>query len=199
MTKRLTDVGSIRRRILAVPALALLAAAVCGCAIQSGTDEGNVSTTASTYLRALARADSAGACAQLTRREQGRHCEAAMKERRSRLEPDALNKAADGSLDIDVHGSTATARLSQPDGARFALAKVGARWRIDSGYTLASAPAAKIPASPVGRQISWALDQLNGGAAAAQRGRRERPLRARVPRRRDAGVRRRCVARTDGG
>jgi pimeloyl-ACP methyl ester carboxylesterase len=165
MTKRLTDVGSIRRRILAVPALALLAAAVCGCAIQSGTDEGNVSTTASTYLRALARADSAGACAQLTRRAQGRHCEAAMKERRSRLEPDALNKAADGSLDIDVHGSTATARLSQPDGARFALAKVGARWRIDSGYTLASAPAAKIPASPVGRQISWALDQLNGGAA----------------------------------
>jgi pimeloyl-ACP methyl ester carboxylesterase len=165
MTKRLTDVRSIRRRILAVPALALLAAAVCGCAIQSGTDEGNVSTTASTYLRALARGDSAGACAQLTRRAQGRHCEAAMKERLSRLEPDALNKAADGSLDIDVDGGTATARLSEPDGARLALAKVGARWRIDSGYTLASAPEAKIPTTPVGRQVRWALEQLNGGAA----------------------------------
>jgi pimeloyl-ACP methyl ester carboxylesterase len=165
MTKRLTDVRSIRRLILAVPALALLAVAVGGCTIESGTDEGNVSTTASTYLRALARGDSAGACAQLTPRAQGRHCEAAMKARLSRLESDALSNAADGSLDIDVDGSTAAARLSEPDGARFALAKVGARWRIDSGYTLASAPAAKIPTSPVGRQISWALDQLNGGAA----------------------------------
>jgi hypothetical protein len=165
MTKRLTDVGSIRRRILAVPALALLAAAVAGCTIESGPNEGNVRTTASTYLRALARGDSAGACAQLTPRAQGRHCAQAMKQRLSRLEPDALNKAADGSLDNDVHGSTATARLSQPDGARLALAKVGAQWRIDSGYTLASAPAAKIPTTPVGLQISWALDQLNGGAA----------------------------------
>jgi hypothetical protein len=166
MTKRLTHPGSIRRHILAVPVLALLVAAVAGCAIESGTNEGKISTTTSTYLRALAQGDSAGACAQLTPRAQGRHCEAAMKERLSRLEPDALNKAADGSLDIDVHGSKATARLPEPDGARLALAKVGARWRIDSGYTLASTLAAKIPASPVGRRSAgpWT------SSTAAQRG-----------------------------
>jgi len=166
MTKRPTDVGSIRRRIFAVPAVALLAAAVCGCTIESGPNEGNVSTTASTYLRALARGDSAGACAQLTRRAQGRHCEAAMKVRLSRLEPDALNKAADGSLDNDVHGSTATARLSQPDGARLALAKVGAQWRIDSGYTLASAPERRSPPHRLGYRSAgpWT------SSTAAQRG-----------------------------
>ena len=140
-TRRLTDSGSIRRCILAVPALALVAAAAAGCTIESGPTAGKISTTASSYLRALARGDTAGACAQLTRRAQGRRYEAAMKERRLRLEPDTLTKAADGSLHIDVHGNTATARLPAPAGARFALAKVGARWRIDSGYTLASAAA----------------------------------------------------------
>ena len=166
MTKRLTEAGSIRRGILAVPALALLVAAVCGCTVESGTDEGKISATASSYLRALARGDTAGACAQLTRRARGQRCEAAMRERLSGLEPDALKKAADGSLDVDVRGKTATARLSAPDSARLVLAKAGgARWRIDSGYTLASRPAAKIPATPVGRQVNWAVDQLNGGAA----------------------------------
>ena len=164
MTKHLTNISSIRRRFLAVPALALLAAGAAGCTIESGTNEGKISTTASTYLRALAHGDSAGACAQLTPSAQGRRCAQAIEARTSRLKPTALNKAADDSLDIDVHGNTATARLTEPGGARFALVKVRGRWRIDSGYTLDSAAGARIPATPVGRQVSWALDQLNGAA-----------------------------------
>jgi pimeloyl-ACP methyl ester carboxylesterase len=53
--------------------------------------------------------------------------------------------------------------LSEPGGARFRLARVGRDWRIDSGYTLASATAARIPATPVGNQVAWALGQLNRG------------------------------------
>ena len=37
---------------------------------------------------------------------------------------------------IEVDGDTATAELSEPQGARFLLVKVGSDWRIDSGYTL---------------------------------------------------------------
>jgi hypothetical protein len=59
-----------------------------------------------------------------------------MKERLSRLDPDTLKDAADGSMDIDVDGSQATAGLSEPQGARFRLVKTGDEWRIDSGYTL---------------------------------------------------------------
>ena len=47
-----------------------------------------------------------------------------------------MTQAADGSMDIDVHGDTATAGLSEPEGAHFLLVKVGGEWRIDSGYTL---------------------------------------------------------------
>ena len=165
MPKRLADMRSIRRGTLAVPVLVLVAAAAAGCTIESGTNEGKISTTASTYLRALAQGDGPSACAQLTPSAQGRRCAQSITARTARLEPAALNRAADGSLDIDVHGNTATARLSEPGGARFTLAKVGDRWRIDSGFTLAPAAAAKIPATPVGQHVSWALEQLNGGAA----------------------------------
>lgn len=62
-----------------------------------------------------------------------------MKERLARLSPDALTGAADASMDIDVDGNRAGVGLSEPEGARFLLAKVGGEWRIDSGYTLGPA------------------------------------------------------------
>ena len=62
-----------------------------------------------------------------------------MKARTARLNSDALTRAADGSIDIDVHGNRATARLPEPDGARFLLVKTGSEWKIDSGYTLTAA------------------------------------------------------------
>ena len=52
--------------MLAVPVLALVAAGAAGCTIESGTNEGKISKTASSYLRALAKGDSARACGQLT-------------------------------------------------------------------------------------------------------------------------------------
>ena len=122
--------------VLAVLVLGLLAAALTACGVGVPTDEENVSKTATTYLRALADGDTAKACAQFTRRAKGRGCDAAVKERLSRLEPDALKNAADASMDIDVEGDRATAGLSEPEGARLLLAKVGGEWRIDSGYTL---------------------------------------------------------------
>jgi hypothetical protein len=136
MTRRPTNIGKIGRGVLAVPVLALVAAGAAGCTIESGTNEGKVSTTASTYLRALANGDSARACAQLTPSARGGDCAQTIKARTSRLDPAALNRAADHSLEIDVHGNSATVRLSEPAGARFALVKLGARWRIDSGYTI---------------------------------------------------------------
>ena|SRR5205814_1957464 len=96
-----------------------------------------VSKTATSYLRALAHADTAKACAQLTHRARGEACDARMKERIARLDSDTLTRAADGSIDIDVHGDRATARLPAPDGARFVLIRGGGEWKIDSGYTLA--------------------------------------------------------------
>jgi pimeloyl-ACP methyl ester carboxylesterase len=154
-----------RGGVVACLLLALLAVTLTGCGFGKATNEEKISKTATTYLRALANGDTAKACAQLTRRASGGRCETATTERLSRLEPDALKNAADGSLEIDVHGDTATAGLSEPDGARFLLARVGGEWRIDSGYTLGSATSGRIPATPVGRQVSWALGQLNRGAA----------------------------------
>ncbi len=154
-----------RSGLLAVPVLALLAALLTGCGVGPATNKEKISKTAVTYLKALADDDTATACVQLTRRARGGACEAAMKGRVSRLDREALKNAADGSMDIDVHGKRATAELSQPEGARFLLVKVGGDWRIDSGYTLRSAVAAAIPATPVGKQVTWALAQLNGRAA----------------------------------
>jgi hypothetical protein len=126
--------GSIRRGMLAVPVLALVAAGAAGCTIESGTNEGKISTTAGIYLRALARATTPRLRPAHGLRP-GAGLRADDQGRTSWLDPAALNRAADHSLGIDVHGNTATARLSEPGGARFALVKLGARWRIDSGYT----------------------------------------------------------------
>jgi pimeloyl-ACP methyl ester carboxylesterase len=150
--------------MVTILALAVLAAALTGCGVGSATNKEKISRTATTYLRALADGDTAKACEQLTRRARGGQCEAAMKERLSRLESDALTKAADDSIDIDVDGDTATAGLSEPEGARFVLARVGGEWRIDSGYTLDASASSAIPATPVGEQVAWVLAQLNGGA-----------------------------------
>src|SRR5438094_631118 len=130
---------STQGALLALLALVLLAA-LTGCGIGRASNQEKVSKTATSYLRALADGDTAKACAQLTRRAKG-GCEATMKEGLSRLEPDALKRAADGSLDIAVHGNRATAGLSEPKGARFVLRKVGREWLIDSGYTLTAAGA----------------------------------------------------------
>jgi hypothetical protein len=125
-----------RGGVLAVLTLAVLASVLTGCGVGHAGNKEKISKTATTYLSALADGDTAKACAQLTRRTRGSGCEARMKARLSRLDPDALKNAADGSMDLDVHGKTATAGLSRPEGARFVLAKVGGDWKIDSGYTL---------------------------------------------------------------
>jgi hypothetical protein len=124
-----------RGGVLAVLVLALLTA-LTACGVGKASNEEKINQTASTYLRALADGDTAKACAQLTPRAKGERCETAMKERLSRLDTDALKNAADGSIDVDIDGDSATAGLSEPEGARFVLAKVGAEWRIESGYTL---------------------------------------------------------------
>lgn len=134
MHSRRTIVG--RGGLLAVLVLALLAPALTGCGVGPATNQEKISKTATTYLKALADGDAAKACAQLTSRARGGRCEAAVSERLSRLDADALKRAADESMDIDVNGDTATAGLSEPQGARFVLMKLGDDWRIDSGYTL---------------------------------------------------------------
>jgi hypothetical protein len=125
-----------RSHVLAILVLAFLAAALTGCGVGKATNEEKINKTASTYLRALADGETAMACAQLTSRAKGERCETAMKEHLSRLDADALKDAADGSIDVEIDGDRATAGLSEPEGARFLLARVGAEWRIDSGYTL---------------------------------------------------------------
>jgi pimeloyl-ACP methyl ester carboxylesterase len=150
---------------LAVAALALLAGAVTACGVGPATDKDKIAKTSGTYLHALADSDTTTACAQLTRRAQGSDCAQTLKQRVARLSAQELDDAADASIDIDVHGNTATAKLDQPRGARLNLTKAGTAWRIDSGYAVgAGSQGAGIPATPVGRQLSWALAQLNGGA-----------------------------------
>jgi hypothetical protein len=124
-----------RRGLLAILALALRSNPD-GVRGRTCVKREKISKTATTYLRALADGDTAKACAQLTDRARGGRCEAAMKERLSGLQPTALKNAADDSIDIDVHGNTATAGLSEPEGAHFLLIRVRDEWRIDSGYTL---------------------------------------------------------------
>lgn len=125
-----------RGGLLAGLVLALLAPALTGCGVGPATNQEEISKAATTYLNALADGDTASACAQLSRRAKDGGCEKALRERLPRLDSDALTQAADGSMDIKVHGDTATAGLSKPEGARFLLVKVGGEWRIDSGYTL---------------------------------------------------------------
>jgi len=137
-----------RGGVLAAVALAVLAATLTGCGVGKASNEEKISKTATTYLRALADGDTAKACAQLTRRAKSGRCEQALKGDLSRLQPDALKNAADGSIDLDVHGNTATAGLSEPKGARFILKKVGGEWLIDSGYTLTAAEASSALTKP---------------------------------------------------
>ena len=128
-----------RGGVLAILALVLVGA-LTGCGVGRASNQEKISKTVVTYLRALADGDTAKACAQLTRRAQGARCQQVLKERRSRLDPDALTSAADASLDFDIHSNTATAGLSDPEGARLVLAKADGEWRIDSGYTLGPTP-----------------------------------------------------------
>jgi hypothetical protein len=114
----------------------LLAVAAAGCGVGPATNEEKISKTASTYLGALADGDAATACAQLTARARGKACDQAMTERLPRLDPGVLKAAAADSMDIDVDGSRASARLSEPEGAQLELVQTGGEWRIDSGYTL---------------------------------------------------------------
>ena len=123
-------------RVIIVLLLLACALVLAGCGVGPATNEEKVSKTATTYLKALADGDTATACAQLTVRARGEGCTQAMKERLSRLDPQALKEAADDSMDIDLEGSRATAALSKPAGARFRLVKTGDEWRIDSGYTV---------------------------------------------------------------
>ena len=123
--------------IFGVLVLVLLAAILAaGCGVGRASNQEKISKTATTYLRALADGDTAKACLQLTRRTRGERCERELKRRLSRLDSDALKKAADGSMDIEVNGNRAIASWSEPQPAHFLLVKVGAEWRIDSGYTL---------------------------------------------------------------
>jgi len=116
--------------------LALLTAGLTGCGVGRPSSKEKISKTTVTYLRALADGDTATACEQLTRAAKGSACEVSMKERLSGLESDALKSAADDSMVFEVHGATATVALSEPEGARFVLKRIGGDWRIDSGYTL---------------------------------------------------------------
>jgi hypothetical protein len=127
---------SARGGLLVGLVLALLVPALTGCGVGAATSQEKISKTATTYLKALADGDAAKACAKLTRRAKGGGCEAEMTEHLSRLDPDALRQAADDSMDIEIQGDTATAGLSEPEGARLRLVKVDGVWRIDSGYTL---------------------------------------------------------------
>src|SRR6266511_1251210 len=131
-----------QRFALAIFVVALLVAALAGCGFGAASNEEKISKTADTYLRALASGDTAKACEQLTRRAKGSDCEATLKERLSGLDPHALKKAADESIDMHIDGDRATAELAEPKGARFRLVKVGDAWRIDAGYTLGSAASA---------------------------------------------------------
>src|SRR5436309_4367285 len=127
-----------RGGVLSIVVLALLGATGCGVGRESNQEK--VSKTVVTYLRALAGGDTAKACAQLTHRAQDARCQQVLKARRSRLDPNTLTSAADASLDLNIHGNTATAGLSDPEGARLVLAKADGEWRIDSGYTLGPKP-----------------------------------------------------------
>jgi len=126
----------VRGGLLAVLVLVLLAPVLTGCGVGPATNQEKISKTATTYLKALADGDAAKACAQLTRRAKGQGCPRAMRERLARFDSDALRQAAEDSMDIEVHGDTATAALSEREGARLRLVNDGGEWRIDSGYTL---------------------------------------------------------------
>src|SRR5256885_8645058 len=128
MHTRLSAVA--RGGALAILVLALLGA-LTGCGVGRASNQEKISKTVDTYLRALAGGDTAKACAQLTGRAQGARCQQVLKERRSRLDPDALTSAADASLDFDIHGNTATEGLFHPGSGRLVLPTGDREVRID--------------------------------------------------------------------
>src|SRR5438046_10695386 len=102
---------TMRRRLSAIArggALAILVlvlvGALTGCGVGRASNQEKISKTVVTYLRALAGTDTAKACAQLTPRARRAQCQQVLKERRSRLDPNALTSAADASLELKVQG-----------------------------------------------------------------------------------------------
>jgi pimeloyl-ACP methyl ester carboxylesterase len=135
--------------VLAIAAAAaLLAVALAGCGVGRTTSREEISKTTTTYLKALAAGDTTEACGQLTRRARRARCAAGLSDRLARLDPSALRRAADGAIDIQVHGGAATAVLARPRGARLVLARAAGAWRIDAGY-LVPAPASPSVAAAV--------------------------------------------------
>jgi hypothetical protein len=122
-------------RALIILVLALLAAALAGCGFGRASNEEKISKTATTYLRALEDAIPPRHVGSSPATRSAR-CEHMLKQRLSRLDPDALRRAADGSMDFDVNGNRATASWSKPQPAHFVLVQGRYEWRIDSGYTL---------------------------------------------------------------
>jgi hypothetical protein len=86
---------------------------------------------ASTYLRAVATATQPRRAAS-SPAAKGERCEPAMKEGFSALDADALKNAADGSIDVEIDGDSATPRLSGPK-ALPSPPEARRRVRIDSG------------------------------------------------------------------
>jgi pimeloyl-ACP methyl ester carboxylesterase len=138
MTNHPQPIG--RRGLLA--GLVVLACAVAACGVGPATDKDKIAKTTGSYLRALAHGDTAAACDALSPGARGDRCRAAVARRAAQLTPGALHEAADSSLDISVHGTTAISTLGKPAGARLRLVKARGAWRIDSGFAMpAAAPA----------------------------------------------------------
>lgn len=126
--------AGVRRGALA--GLVMLAGALAACGVGPATDKDKIAKATSTYLRALADGDRTTACTLLSPHARGDRCPQALADRPLSPTRGMLKRAADASLDIRVHASTATASLGEPHGARLTLVKLGANWRIDSGYTV---------------------------------------------------------------
>ena len=142
-----THLPSTQLRLGGLGVLLLLAGALSACGVGPATAKDKIAKTTGTYLRAMADGDAATACAQLSPRAGGDRCRQAVNRELSRLSPAMLKRSADASLDISVHGRTATASLGQPHDARLILVTRGRDWRIDSGFTVPTASRARPAAS----------------------------------------------------
>src|SRR5215813_7213151 len=107
-----------RATLVGAVGVALLGATLTGCGIGARTTKEQISQTATGYLHALADGDTAKACSFLTVGARGAGCQLLLHERMARIDPRALDRAADDSMSIHVEGDRAIARLSTPSGAR---------------------------------------------------------------------------------